>query len=119
MAARIVVRPVNDRKAPWVVHHFAAHMDRVADRNRTTRRDRDVIDDLHGAGRGSDIERLVHRVRTVADEEARRRGNRRVEIDLRRSTLRVGARDVHCVHRSRPSRARQEPSGVDAKERAL
>ena len=113
------MRPVNDRKTPWIVHHFAAHMDRVADRNRTTRRDRNVIDDFHGARSSSDIERLVHRVGTVAEEEAGRRGNRRVEIDLRRSTLRVGARDVHCRHRSRASCVRQEPSGVDAKERAL
>jgi hypothetical protein len=38
---------------------------------------------------------------------------------LRRSTLRVRARDVHRRHRSRALRARQEPLCSDAKERAV
>jgi len=56
---RIVMRPVDDRRTPRIVDHFAAHLDAVAGLHRHPRRDADVVHYLHRPRRGLDSESLM------------------------------------------------------------
>ena len=69
----IVMRPMHDRWAPWVVHHLAADLDAVAGAHRAPWRNRDVVDDLDRSGGAARVECLVHAVGARTVEVTRRR----------------------------------------------
>ena len=73
MSRGIVMRPMNDRKAtPAIVDEVAADFDAIADLNRTTRRNRNVVDDFKRSRGALYVEGLVHGVRARAEEISRR-----------------------------------------------
>ena len=69
---RIVMRPMDERKAAGIVHHLAANLDAVAHRNRAARCDIHVVDDFQRSGVGNDVEGFVPAVRARAVKEMRR-----------------------------------------------
>lgn len=116
LPARIVMRPVYDGRLAAVVHHFAADFDTIADAHGTARRYVDVVDDLNRAGRRSGVECFVRAARPDAEEETRRRRDRRLKIDLRGSGRTVCCRQVvHTKRNHALQRRRQEPGRRCAK----
>lgn len=118
-AGRVVMRPVHYWRAAGIVDHLAAHLDAIADVDRTAGRDRNVVDDFDRPGRCVGVECFVHRVRSRAVEEVRRRRHRSREIDPRGLLLRVGAHQIHRLFRSRAARWRQERPAAEANSRAV
>jgi len=104
---RIVVRPVDDRQAPGVVHQLTADLDAIAGSNRTARSDADVVYDFDGAGGGAHVECLVHAVRPRSVEEAWRRRDGCREINPGRRPSGVRSSEIHRGLYHAPLRARQ------------
>ena len=97
---RIVVRPVDDRRAARIVHDLAANLDTVADLYRTPWRERDVVDYLQRPSRRIDVECFVYAAGARAEEESRRRSNGGLEVDECRRRAGVRCEQINSESQS-------------------
>lgn len=74
MTGRVVVRPMDERAVARIRNQFALHADAIADGHGNPRGELHVVDDLDVvAVVAADLERFVHGLRVLPEEEVRLR----------------------------------------------